>query len=136
MADSKMDKVHPCNFKLAALDSEVMFALQRSAAEGGQVALTLTARCSSPANKTASNSGWLEANSLEALRPGWPVLQHAARSAKIRSRTAAGFGTPSMHCAASTVAAVEMVRSPMPTSRAKKLWSMTIERISRARNSW
>ena len=43
MADSKMDKVHHCNFKHAALDSEVMFALQRSAAEGGQVALTMTA---------------------------------------------------------------------------------------------
>ena len=36
-------KVHPCNFDHAALGAEIMFALQRSAAEGGQVALPLTA---------------------------------------------------------------------------------------------
>jgi predicted dehydrogenase len=36
-------KVHPCNLAHAALGAEVMFALQRSAAEGGQVALPLTA---------------------------------------------------------------------------------------------
>ena len=36
-------KVHPCNLARAALGAEVMFALQRSAAEGGQVALPLTA---------------------------------------------------------------------------------------------
>jgi predicted dehydrogenase len=35
-------KVHPCNLTHAALGAEVMFALQRSAAEGGQVALPLT----------------------------------------------------------------------------------------------
>lgn len=35
--------VHPCNFAHAALGAEVMLALQRSAAEGGQVALPLTA---------------------------------------------------------------------------------------------
>jgi hypothetical protein len=35
-------KVHPCNLAHAALGAEVMFALQRSAAEGGQVALPLT----------------------------------------------------------------------------------------------
>jgi hypothetical protein len=35
-------KVHPCNFEHACLGAEVMFALQRSAAEGGQVALPLT----------------------------------------------------------------------------------------------
>lgn len=36
-------KVHPCNLAHAALGAEVMYALQRSAAEGGQVALPLTA---------------------------------------------------------------------------------------------
>lgn len=36
-------RVHPCNFEHAGLGAEVMFALQRSAAEGGQVALPLTA---------------------------------------------------------------------------------------------
>lgn len=35
-------KVHPCNLEHACLGAEVMFALQRSAAEGGQVALPLT----------------------------------------------------------------------------------------------
>ncbi len=34
-------KVHPCNFDHACLGAEIMFALQRSAAEGGQVALPL-----------------------------------------------------------------------------------------------
>lgn len=34
-------KVHPCNLEHACLGAEVMFALQRSAAEGGQVALPL-----------------------------------------------------------------------------------------------
>ncbi|MBI5685964.1 MAG: Gfo/Idh/MocA family oxidoreductase [Verrucomicrobia bacterium] len=44
MADWLDDtKVHPCNLAHAALGAEVMFALQRSAAEGGQVALPLTA---------------------------------------------------------------------------------------------
>lgn len=33
---------HPCRFEHAGLGAEVMFALQRSAAEGGQVALPLT----------------------------------------------------------------------------------------------
>ena len=36
-------KVHPCNLAHAALGAEVMFALQRSPAEGGQIALPLTA---------------------------------------------------------------------------------------------
>ena len=36
-------KVHPCNLEHASLGAESMFALQRSAAEGGQVALPLTA---------------------------------------------------------------------------------------------
>ncbi len=35
-------KVHPCNFESAAKGAEIMLALQRSAAEGGQVALPLT----------------------------------------------------------------------------------------------
>ena len=34
-------KVHPCNFGHACLGAEIMLALQRSAAEGGQVALPL-----------------------------------------------------------------------------------------------
>src|SRR6185436_549861 len=34
-------KVHPCNFEHACLGAEIMLALQRSAAEGGQVALPL-----------------------------------------------------------------------------------------------
>lgn len=36
-------RVHPCNLEHACVGAEVMFALQRSAAEGGQVALPLTA---------------------------------------------------------------------------------------------
>jgi predicted dehydrogenase len=36
-------RVHPCNFELACQGAELMLALQRSAAEGGQVALPLTA---------------------------------------------------------------------------------------------
>jgi predicted dehydrogenase len=36
-------KVHQCNFDHACLGAEIMLALQRSAAEGGQVALPLTA---------------------------------------------------------------------------------------------
>jgi predicted dehydrogenase len=36
-------KVHQCNFDHACLGAEIMFALQRSAVEGGQVALPLTA---------------------------------------------------------------------------------------------
>ncbi len=35
-------KVHPCNLAHASLGAEVMFGLQRSAAEGGQIALPLT----------------------------------------------------------------------------------------------
>jgi predicted dehydrogenase len=34
-------KVHPCNLEHACLGAEIMFALQRSAAQGGQVALPL-----------------------------------------------------------------------------------------------
>jgi len=36
-------KVHPCNFEHAYLGAEIMLAMQRSAAEGGQIALPLTA---------------------------------------------------------------------------------------------
>ena len=36
-------RVHQCNFEHAALGAEIMLALQRSAAEGGQIALPLTA---------------------------------------------------------------------------------------------
>jgi len=36
-------KVHPCNVESACKGAEIMFALQRSAAEGGQAALPLTA---------------------------------------------------------------------------------------------
>lgn len=36
-------RVHQCNFEHAALGAEIMLALQRSAAHGGQVALPLTA---------------------------------------------------------------------------------------------
>lgn len=44
MADWLDDErqAHPCRFEHAGLGAEVMFALQRSAAEGGQVALPLT----------------------------------------------------------------------------------------------
>jgi predicted dehydrogenase len=35
-------KVHPCNFAHACLGAEIMLGLQRSAAQGGQVALPLT----------------------------------------------------------------------------------------------
>lgn len=36
-------KVHPCNFDHACLGAEIMLALERSAAQGGQIALPLTA---------------------------------------------------------------------------------------------
>ena len=36
-------KVHPCNFESACKGAEIMLALQRSAVDGGQVALPLTA---------------------------------------------------------------------------------------------
>lgn len=36
-------KVHPCNFDHACLGAEIMLAMQRSAAEGGQIALPLKA---------------------------------------------------------------------------------------------
>jgi len=44
MADWLEDpaKVHPCNFAHACLGAEIVLAMQRSAAEGGQVALPLT----------------------------------------------------------------------------------------------
>jgi len=35
-------KVHPCSFQRACLGAEIMLAMQRSAAQGGQVALPLT----------------------------------------------------------------------------------------------
>jgi hypothetical protein len=35
-------KAHPCNFEHACLGAEIMLAMQRSAAQGGQVALPLT----------------------------------------------------------------------------------------------
>ena len=35
-------KVHQCNLEHALLGAEIMLALQRSAAEGGQIALPLT----------------------------------------------------------------------------------------------
>lgn len=54
-------QVHPCNFEHACLGAEVMFALQRSAAEGGQVALPLSA----PADEQAL---------LKARVPDRPVL--------------------------------------------------------------
>jgi hypothetical protein len=45
MADWLNDdaKVHPCNFEHACRGAEIMLSLQRSAAEGGQVALPLSA---------------------------------------------------------------------------------------------
>lgn len=44
MADWLDDEArpHPCRFENAAIGAEVMFALQRSAAQGGQIALPLT----------------------------------------------------------------------------------------------
>ena len=36
------NKPHQCNFEHAALGAEIMLAMQRSVAEGGQVALPLT----------------------------------------------------------------------------------------------
>ncbi len=41
-------QVHQCNFDHAALGAEIMLALQRSAAEGGQVALPLRAGVDEP----------------------------------------------------------------------------------------
>lgn len=62
-------QVHPCNFEHAALGAEVMFALQRSAAEGGQVALPLTA----PAD---------EQTLLKARVPDRPVLVSCEQNRK------------------------------------------------------
>jgi predicted dehydrogenase len=62
-------QVHPCNFAHAALGAEVMFALQRSAAEGGQVALPLTA----PADEQAL---------LKARVPDRPVLVSCEQNRK------------------------------------------------------
>ena len=44
MADwlDDLRKVHQCNFEHAFLGAEIMLAMQRSAAEGGQVALPMT----------------------------------------------------------------------------------------------
>ena len=42
-------KLHPCNFEHACLGAEIMLALQRSAAEGGQIALPLAATADEPA---------------------------------------------------------------------------------------
>jgi hypothetical protein len=42
-------KVHQCNFEHACLGAEIMLALQRSAAEGGQVALPLVTGADEPA---------------------------------------------------------------------------------------
>lgn len=62
-------RVHPCNFEHAAQGAEVMFALQRSAAEGGQVALPLT----TPADEQAL---------LQARVPDRPVLVSCAQNRK------------------------------------------------------
>jgi hypothetical protein len=35
-------KIHPANFEHACLGAEIMLAMQRSAVEGGQIALPLT----------------------------------------------------------------------------------------------
>ena len=53
------------------------------------------------------------------------------RWARIKSRTLLGSGIDLICSAPSAEAAVEIVRSPMPTRRWRKLWSMSMERISR-----
>jgi predicted dehydrogenase len=65
--DSK--KEHQCNFEHACLGAEVMFALQRSAAEGGQVAL--------PLNKGADEQSLLKTRLSDA-----PVLVSFAQNKK------------------------------------------------------
>lgn len=62
-------QVHPCNFEHAARGAEVMLALQRSAAEGGQVPLPLTA----PADEQAL---------LKARVPDRPVLVSCEQNRK------------------------------------------------------
>ena len=62
-------KVHPCNFEHACLGAEIMLALQRSAAEGGQVALPLTA-------------GADEQAMLKAKVPDRPVLASCEQNRK------------------------------------------------------
>jgi hypothetical protein len=62
MADwLKTGKVHGCNFEHAAIGAEIMLGMQRSAAEGGQVALPL-------------ESGVDEQSLLKSQLPGKPVL--------------------------------------------------------------
>jgi len=53
------------------------------------------------------------------------------RWARINSRTPFGSGMDLSSSAPSTVAAVESVRSPMPTRRCIRLWSTSIDRMSR-----
>ena len=62
-------KVHPCNFDHACLGAEIMLALQRSVAEGGQVALPLT---------TATDEQAL----LNAKLAGQPVLVSCEQNRK------------------------------------------------------
>jgi hypothetical protein len=65
--DSK--KVHQCNFDHACLGAEIMLAMQRSAAEGGQIALPLA-------------SGADEQALLKAKVPDRPVLVSCEQNKK------------------------------------------------------
>jgi hypothetical protein len=62
-------QTHQCNFQHACLGAEIMLALQRSAAETGQVALPLTAGADEPAL-------------LKAKLQGQKVLVSSAQNAK------------------------------------------------------
>jgi hypothetical protein len=65
-----------------------------------------------------------------------PVAYFAPRCARIKSRTPLGSGIELTSSEASTVAAVESVRLPTPTRRWRKLWSTSMDRISRGLISW
>jgi predicted dehydrogenase len=62
-------KVHPCGFERACLGAEIMLAMQRSAAQGGQVALPLT-------------EGADELAMLKAKLPNVPVLPSCEQNRK------------------------------------------------------
>ena len=62
-------RVHPCNYEHACLGAEIMCALQRSAAEGGQIAL--------PLERGADEQGMLKAKV-----PDRPVLMSSEQNRK------------------------------------------------------
>jgi len=69
---------------------------------------------------------WKQAGGWLTLLPYCP-----RRWDRIKSRTACGWGMECISSVPSVEAAVEMVRSPMPTMRWSRVWSISMERMSR-----